>query len=114
MEATSIYSFHPAYFLSQDDDLAQFDVDIVVINPRETKNITIFLKKAKLISLMPFISLTTLDFSLYKVGLIREEQYVALHRLIHTRYEMVQDLVRDKQHFLETLYYKANKPAIDD
>ena len=37
MEATSIYSFHPAYFFSNDDELKELDVETDVINPRQTK-----------------------------------------------------------------------------
>ena len=36
MEATSIYSFHPAYFFQNDEDLQQLNVETDVINPKET------------------------------------------------------------------------------
>ena len=33
MESTSIYSFHPAMFFQLDDDLNQFNLETVVLNP---------------------------------------------------------------------------------
>ena len=37
MESTSIYSFHPAMFFQLDDDLNQFNLETVVLNPTEVK-----------------------------------------------------------------------------
>ena len=49
MEATSLYSFHPAMF---------FKEDLQLNNQIKLKSIVIFLKKTKTIKLMLFISLT--------------------------------------------------------
>lgn len=90
MEATSIYSFHPAYFLSQDDDLTQFDVNTVVINPHDTKRYHDIFKESKTDKLDAFYIAGYLRLGRYKVGLVRQEQYIALQRLTRTRYKMVQ------------------------
>ncbi|MCZ9646909.1 IS110 family transposase, partial [Lactobacillus crispatus] len=37
MEATSIYSFHPAYFFANDEDLQKINLETDVINPKNTK-----------------------------------------------------------------------------
>ena len=37
MEATSIYSFHPAYFFANDEDLKKFNLDTYVVNPISSK-----------------------------------------------------------------------------
>ncbi len=52
MEATSLYSFHPAMFFKEDLELNQLN------NQIKLKSIVIFLKKTKTIKLMLFISLT--------------------------------------------------------
>lgn len=39
---------------------------------------------------------------------IKEEKYLALQRLTRTRYQLIQQLVEAKQHFLENLTYKCN------
>ena len=38
MEATSIYSFHPAYFFANDQDLQKLNLEADVVNPRDTKH----------------------------------------------------------------------------
>ena len=37
MEATSIYSFHPAYFFANDEDLQKLNLETDVVNPKNTK-----------------------------------------------------------------------------
>ncbi|BDP96941.1 hypothetical protein EfmGK961_07570 [Enterococcus faecium] len=42
---------------------------------------------------------------------IKEEKYMALQRLTRTRYQLIKQLIRTKQHFLENLTYKCNTLA---
>lgn len=42
---------------------------------------------------------------------IKEEKYMALQRLTRTRYQLIKQLIRTKQHFLESLTYKCNTLA---
>lgn len=58
MEATSLYSFHPAMFFKEDLELNQLNLMVSVEQPNKIKSIVIFLKKTKTIKLMLFISLT--------------------------------------------------------
>lgn len=58
MEATSLYSFHPAMFFKEDLELNQLNLMVSVEQPNKLKSIVIFLKKTKTIKLMLFISLT--------------------------------------------------------
>lgn len=39
---------------------------------------------------------------------IKEEKCMVLQRLTHTHYQLIKQLVRTKQHFLENLIYKCN------
>ncbi|BDP98453.1 hypothetical protein EfmGK961_22690 [Enterococcus faecium] len=39
---------------------------------------------------------------------IKEEKYMALQRLTRTRYQLIKQLIRTKQHFLENLTYNCN------
>ncbi len=42
---------------------------------------------------------------------IKEEKYMALQHLTHTRYQLIKQLTRTKKHFLENLTYKCNTLA---
>src|SRR5699024_12851293 len=42
------------------------------------------------------------------VAILKEEQYVALQHLTRTRLQLLEGLVRTKQHFTENIYYKCN------
>lgn len=41
------------------------------------------------------------------------DRYEALHRLTHTRYDLVQDIVRAKQRFLNAMFLKGKQLAQD-
>ena len=112
MEATSMYSFHPAYFFQNDDDLAQFDTETVVVNPRQTARYKKIYEESKNDRIDAFYIADFLRLGRYSVGIVRHEKYIALQRLTRSRFEVVKSLTRSKQHFLENLYYKLNKLAI--
>lgn len=112
MESTSIYSFHPAFFFKNDAELAKFNVQVVVINPRQTKRYHDIFEDNKNDHIDAFYIADYLRVGRYTIGIVRQENYSALQRLTRTRYELTQSLVRAKQHFLHNLYYKANNLAI--
>ncbi|MCT4420767.1 IS110 family transposase, partial [Leuconostoc falkenbergense] len=114
MEATSIYSFHPAYFFENDDDLAQFNTQAVIINPRDTKKYKDIFEIQKNDSIDAYYIADFLRLERYSTSLVRQEKYVALQRLTRSRFELVKSLSRSKQHFLENLYYKLNKLVVND
>ncbi|CKH94575.1 transposase%2C IS116/IS110/IS902 family protein [Streptococcus pneumoniae] len=52
MEATSLYSFHPAMFFHEDSQLKELHVEIMVEQPKKSRNIGMLSKKTKTIPLM--------------------------------------------------------------
>lgn len=109
MEATSIYSFHPAYFFSNDDELKELDVETDVINPRQTKKFHDVFEENKNDPVDAYFIAEYLRYGKYRVTIARQDEYLALQRLTRARYEFTQSMVRAKQHFIETLYYRVNK-----
>ena len=79
---------------------------VSVEQPNKIKSIVIFLKKQN-DQIDAFISLTI--FIQRQVNsIIKEEEYLALQHLTRTRYQLIKQLVRTKQHFIENIYYKCN------
>lgn len=114
MEATSIYSFHPAMFFQEDNDLKKFDAQSVVIDPKKTKRYHDVFAEDKNDRIDAFYIADYLRVGHYSVGIVRQENYIALQRLTRSRYELVQSLTRAKQHFIENLYYKLNKLVVSE
>ena len=114
MGATSIYSFHPAMFFQEDSDLKKLNTQSVVIDPKKTKHYHDAFAEDKNDQIDAFYIADYLRIGHYSVGLVRQDNYIALQRLTRSRYELVQSLVRAKQHFIENLYYKLNKLVISD
>ena len=114
MEATSIYSFHPAMFFQEDIDLKAFNTQSVVVDPKKTKRFHDVFAEDKNDQIDAYYIADYLRVGHYSIGIVRQENYIALQRLTRSRYEIVQSLVRAKQHFIENLYYKLNKLVISD
>lgn len=109
MEATSIYSFHPAYFFANDEDLKKLNFETDVVNPRSTKRFHEAFEENKNDPIDAYYIAEYLRYGKYRVTIARQEEYLALQRLTRTRYEITQSLARAKQHFIEALYYRLNK-----
>ena len=114
IEATSIYSFHPAMFFQEDIDLKAFNTQSVVVDPKKTKRFHDVFAEDKNDQIDAYYIADYLRVGHYSIGIVRQENYIALQRLTRSRYEIVQSLVRAKQHFIENLYYKLNKLVISD
>ena len=114
MEATSIYSFHPAMFFQEDVDLKVFNTQSVIIDPKKTKRFHDVFAEDKNDQIDAFYIADFLRVGRYSIGIVRQENYIALQRLTRSRYELVHNLVRAKQHFIENLYYKLNKLVVSD
>ncbi len=109
MESTSIYSFHPATFLSEDVELKSLSiVEVVVQNPKAIHRYKRLFEEDKNDRIDAFRIADFLRIERYNKTVLKEERYVALQRLTRSRYQMVQQLTECKQHFLENLYYKCN------
>lgn len=108
MESTSVYSFHPATFLAEDDDLKGLSVEVVVQNPKAIARFKGLFEEDKTDKIDAFRIADFLRLNRYNTSLIKEEKYLALQRLTRSRYQLVQQMTECKQHFLENLYYKCN------
>jgi transposase len=108
MESTSIYSFHPAMFLTEDKELKILSVEVVVQNPKAIHRYKKLFEEDKTDKIDAFRIADFLRIGRYNKSLIKEEKYVALQRLTRSRYQLVHQLTECKQHFLENLYYKCN------
>lgn len=108
MESTSVYSFHPATFLSEDVDLKELKVEVVVQNPKAIARFKGLFEEDKTDEIDAFRIADFLRLNRYNTSLIKEEKYMALQRLTRSRYQLIQQMTECKQHFLENLYYKCN------
>lgn len=109
MESTSIYSFHPATFLSEDLELKSLGlVEVVIQNPKSIHRYKGLFEEDKNDRIDAFRIADFLRIERFNKTVLKEERYVALQRLTRSRYQMVHQLTECKQHFLENLYYKCN------
>lgn len=113
MESTSVYSFHPATLLNNDEDLQRIGAQIVVQNPKAIHRFKGLFDEDKTDQIDAFRIADFLRFGRFNKTVIREEKYVALQRLTRSRYQVIQQLTECKQHFLENLYYKCNTLSDD-
>lgn len=108
MESTSMYSFHPAMFFSQDTDLQALNTLVTIENPFRIKQFSRMFDEDKTDRNDAFRIADFLRIQRFTTSPIKEEKYMALQRLTRTRYQLVKQLVQTKQHFLENLTYKCN------
>lgn len=108
MESTSVYSFHPASFLAQDQDLKALGIEVSVINPKIISRFKGMFDEDKTDSIDAYRIADFLRFDRFNVSIHKEEQYLALQRMTRSRYQLICQLTEMKQHFLENLYYKCN------
>jgi transposase len=108
MESTSMYSFHPAMFFQQDEQLHEIDVMTTIEDPHRIKQYTKMFDKDKTDTIDAFMIADYLRIQRYVNSPIREEKYMALQRLTRTRYQLVKQMVEVKQHFIENVTYKCN------
>jgi transposase len=108
MEATSVYSFHPATFLAEDADLKELGIKVTVQNPKAIARFKGLFEEDKTDKIDAFRIADFLRLNRYNASVIKEEKYVALQRLTRSRYQLICQMTECKQHFLENLYYKCN------
>ncbi|WP_277674489.1 IS110 family transposase [Piscibacillus halophilus] len=109
LESTSVYSFHPSMFLHNDESLQALGAQVYVMNPKQIKNF----KKSysdmnKTDEIDAFIIADYLRFGRSNMSVVKESQYVALQQLTRSRYQLVHQVTREKQHFLQHLSFKCN------
>lgn len=108
LESTSVYSFHPATFLHEDEALKALNVTVSVINPTKIHRFKRMFDEDKTDRVDAYRIADFLRLDIHQNSLIKEEQYIALQRLTRSRYQLVTQLTECKQHFIENLYYKCN------
>lgn len=108
MESTSMYSFHPAMFFHQDKELNELNTLVTIENPFRIKQFSRMFDEDKTDRNDAFRIADFLRIQRFTTSPIKEEKYMALQRLTRTRYQLVKQLIRTKQHFLENLAYKCN------
>lgn len=109
MESTSIYSFHPAMFLNEDEALRKYRTKVFVINAAlvsQFKKAYPYLDKTDDID--AWVIADRLRFGHLPYTAVMQEQLLALQRLTRMRYRLVHNTTREKQYFLQNLFLKCN------
>ena len=109
LEATSVYSWHPAMYLHQEPLLQERKVKVFTINPKLVKKFKeAYTDLPKTDRIDAWIIADRLRFGRLKMTAVLQEQYIALQRITRMRFHLVQNLTREKQYFLQNLFYKCN------
>jgi transposase len=109
LESTSVYSFHPSMFLHNDETLKALGTEVFVMNPKQIANF----KKSysdmdKTDEIDAFVIADYLRFGRLPMSVVKEQQYVALQQLTRSRYQLIRQVTKEKQHFLQHLSFKCN------
>jgi transposase len=109
LESTSVYSFHPSMFLHNDESLKALGAEVLVMNPKQIANF----KKSysdmdKTDEIDAFVIADYLRFGRLPMSIVKESQYVALQQLTRSRYQLIHQVTKEKQHFLQHLSFKCN------
>ena len=109
LESTSVYSWHPAMYLHQDASLQERKAKVFTINPKlVSKFREAYPDLDKTDRLDAWVIADRLRFGRLTTTIVMQEQYVALQRLTRMRFHLVHNLTREKQYFLQNLFYKCN------
>lgn len=109
LEATSVYSWHPAMYLHADPVLQARKTKVFTLNPKLiAKFREAYPDLDKTDRLDAWIIADRLRFGRLTTTIVMQEQYVALQRLTRMRFHLVHNLTREKQYFLQNLFYKCN------
>jgi len=115
MEATSVYGDNLLYFLRGDIALSTFDRKFHVLNPKQVKKFKDAhseLPKTDFID--AFIIADALRFGRITKAVFEDDyRYEALKTLTRARYFAVENLVREKQRFINYLFMKCSGLAQD-
>ncbi|MEK4383282.1 IS110 family transposase [Aeribacillus sp. FSL K6-2848] len=114
MEATSVYSWHPAMFFHEDESLKKFNTKVFTINPKLIKKFKeSYTDLDKTGHIDAWIIADRLRFGRLRLSAVMQEQYIALQRLTRMRYHLVHNLTREKQYFLQNLFYKCSSFTVE-
>ena len=116
MEATSVYGDNLLYFLRADAALAKFNRKLHVLNPKQVKKF----KDAhsdlpKTDAVDAFVIADDLRFGRITKAVSEDDyRYEALKTLTRARYFAIENLVREKQRFINYLFMKCSGLAQDN
>lgn len=109
LESTSVYSWHPAMFLHEDDSLQKHGGKVFTINPKLiSKFREAYSELDKTDYVDAWIIADRLRFGRLPMTVVMKEQYIALQRLTRMRFHLIHNLTREKQYFLQHLFYKCS------
>ncbi len=108
LEATSVYGDNLVYFLREDATLAPFNRKIHVLNPKQVKKFhDTYNDLPKNDYVDSFVIADCLRFGrINKEVYMGEYRYKALQNLTRARFFAVQNLVKEKQRFMNVLFKK--------
>ncbi|MCS7465035.1 IS110 family transposase [Paenibacillus doosanensis] len=109
LESTSVYSWHPAMYLHSDPTLQERHTKVFTMNPKlVSKFRETYPDLNKTDRLDAWVIADRLRFGRLTTTIVMQEQYVALQRLTRMRFHLIHNLTREKQYFLQNLFYKCN------
>ena len=108
LEATSVYGDDLVYFLREDGALAAYNRRIHVLNPKQVKNFhESYNDLPKNDYMDSFVIADCLRFGrINKEVYLGDYRYKALQTLTRARYTAVQNLIKEKQRFINVLFKK--------
>ena len=107
MESTSVYAEPLASFLQNDSFLLKWNAKVFILNPKQIKNFkNSYPELPKTDNIDSLIIADFLRFRRPSNEVVFDEKYVALRSLTRARFQLAQNLSREKSRFLNTLFYK--------
>lgn len=107
MESTSVYADHLAAFLRNDSFLKKWDVKVFILNAKQVKAFKeAYPDLPKNDNIDTLIIADYLRFGRISKEVNLDEKYTALRNLTRARFQVAQNLSREKARFLDTLFYK--------
>ena len=105
LEATSIYGNNLVYALREDGSLSRFQRKIHVLNPKQVKK---FKEAYPDLPKNDFVDAFVIADHLAKEVYMDDYRYQALRTLTRARFDVIQNLTREKQRFANYLFLKCS------
>ncbi|WIV11098.1 IS110 family transposase [Proteiniborus sp. MB09-C3] len=107
MESTSIYADHLAIFLRNDAFLKKWGVKVFILNAKQVNAFKeAYPELPKNDNINTLVIADYLRFGRISKEVNSDEKYIALRNLTRARFQVAQNLNREKTRFLDTLFYK--------
>jgi transposase len=107
MKSTSVYADHLALLLRNDDFLRKWGVKVHILNAKQVKAFKeAYPELPKNDNIDTLVIADYLRFGRISKEVNLDEKFVALKNLTRARFQVAQNLSREKTRFLDTLFYK--------